>query len=128
VDMSSGGSADDGTKVFFRLKLAGGVDQTMIIEQEKLGPFLLGLMRFGALAQKDRRRLLGDSGPAQLYPTQSPAVAPGGEQGVALRLGLAPEFGLDFHLSPEVARGLLQQLQRALDGSAAPTFEGPAAH
>lgn len=112
VDLPKGGGANRGNDVWFELVTEDGSSHELCLDMGLFSPFVAGLDRFAAEAQKLRDPALPPVSKA--FATQSTECRPAGKGGLLIRMQTGKAGSFDFVVPQEAIKPLLLQILRAL--------------
>ncbi|MDB5429379.1 MAG: hypothetical protein JWP35_495 [Caulobacter sp.] len=118
VDLPKGGGANRGADVWFELVTEDGSSHELCLDMGLFSPFVAGLDRFAAEAQK--LRAPGTSPPSKPFAAAGTQVLPAADGGLLLRMNSAKAGSFDFVIPRDGIKPLLLQMLRAIaEGGAA---------
>ena len=118
VDLPKGGGANRGNDVWFELVTEDGLSHELCLDVGLFTPFVAGLDRFAAEAQKLRNP--GSPASSKAFMATGVAASPAAAGGLMLRMQPGKASGFDFVIPREGVKPLLLQILRALaEGGAA---------
>jgi len=126
-EIINGGCADNGMKIHFDLRFEDGNTTTFLCQHQRLGNIIIslhGLMKMaadergGGHASGEEASPIEESIPLQpTYIGVGKSVSPAdlSVKAIAIRIRTQQSIVIDFALSPDEARGLIESLRQELD-------------
>lgn len=116
VDLPKGGGANRGADVWFELVTEDGAKQGLCLDMGLFTPFLAGLDRFAAEAEKLRDP--SKAAPVKAFGLEGVSCHPAGNGGLILRFRTAKAGSFDFLAPPEMIKPLLMAILQGLSQKA----------